>query len=751
MLSTLKKINKFEFKHVVKEINTINDELLESLLYSQYAHEGIHGFEYIHNKNQSKIHVFAPVFEKIEYGKEIERKNWFINDTINFHCYDISLINPSFLPLKILPINMINELANIQIENTSLFFQILFQKRTDNWRNVFLEQYKSFLKGNNIPSENVLARTIQENIIVSLEKLSNNYKYRNKIEEIESKILDLGYRTEIRLIIHSDELSSVKKVESKIEKILSKIYFFNELQLVKVKKSTQFINDIIHRNFSFKSKYQILSANEIKSLINSNSTIVSEVKPTIDTTIVEKSQLSNLIKLLPQPIKKDREIDNLLPKKISNSLKRVGIVKNQEISITKFEQGNTLQKVTFKIPENVNYSDIERNLKNIKATLGIEALSIEQGDEPETVSFLIPATEREIVYIRELLENKDFIQFANDSILPIIVGVDVLGNPIYDDLARIKHLLIAGATGSGKSVFINVIIITLILMRKPSELMLYLIDPKVVEFSQYKGFPHVQEVVTNMSRAKNLLQSLVNEMNKRYEFLANKGYKDLQGYNKKNKDKIPYIVCIVDEFSDLIMTAPSDVETFVILLTQKARAAGIHLIIATQRPEVNVLTGLIKANLPSKISLRLDNVNDYKTVFGKGIPYQLLGQGDGVLRLEGQIKEFERFQSPVVTLDQEEETEIYHKMKQIYKDEKVDGIEIVEIKEELPIEKLKRIIANSGETRISKLREEMGIRMNDVKDLMQELIGEGWLEEPKNKRSGYTLIASEEILNEWKN
>jgi S-DNA-T family DNA segregation ATPase FtsK/SpoIIIE len=240
-------------------------------------------------------------------------------------------------------------------------------------------------------------------------------------------------------------------------------------------------------------------------------------------------------------------------------------------------------------------------------------------------------------------------------------------------------------------------------------------------------------------------------MEKRYEVFAKHGVKNLTSYNKKTTDKkLPFVVCVVDEYADLVMTNP-EVENYIERMGQKARGAGIHLIVATQKPSADIIGGSIKANMPSKISFKLDSVNDYRTVFGKGIGgYHLLGQGDGVMRLDGQTKEFIRFQSPVITLDDEEEEKVYEKIKKAYQGEVVEGIEIVEEVKEEPIDKLKRIIATTNETRVGHLQKAMAVRINTVQDLMQQLVDEKWLIKHAAKSKGYELVASAEELEKWR-
>jgi S-DNA-T family DNA segregation ATPase FtsK/SpoIIIE len=247
-----------------------------------------------------------------------------------------------------------------------------------------------------------------------------------------------------------------------------------------------------------------------------------------------------------------------------------------------------------------------------------------------------------------------------------------------------------------------------------------------------------------MKKADALLLSLVNEMESRYELFAKSGVKNIATYNKNNENKIPYIVTAIDEYADLVMVNPN-VEDHLVRLGQKARAAGIHLIICTQKPLSDIVTSVLKSNLPSAISFRLKTSSDYQTVFGKGIPYNLLGKGDGVCRLEGQLKEYERFQSPLLTLVEEDEEGIYNGLKSLFKDVVVDNVELPEAESEM--DKLKRIIASTNETRVSELQSKMGIAIGKVTDLLKQLLDDGWLR--KEGRS-YVVNVSDEELNKWR-
>lgn len=250
------------------------------------------------------------------------------------------------------------------------------------------------------------------------------------------------------------------------------------------------------------------------------------------------------------------------------------------------------------------------------------------------VGIEIPNSEVAIVCLRDVLESSDYL--SAESKLSIALGRDIYGKPIIDNLSKMPHLLVAGATGSGKSVCINAIIVSLLYKSRPDEVKLMMIDPKMVELNIYNGIPHLLvPVVTDPRKAAIALKKVVAEMEKRYELFAKHGARDIERFNLliktgklKDLEPLPYIVVIVDELADLMMVAPSDVEDAICRLAQMARAAGIHLIIATQRPSVDVITGVIKANIPTRIAFAVSSQADSRTILDMGGAEKLLGRGD---------------------------------------------------------------------------------------------------------------------------
>ena len=244
-----------------------------------------------------------------------------------------------------------------------------------------------------------------------------------------------------------------------------------------------------------------------------------------------------------------------------------------------------------------------------------------------TVGIEIPNEERESVTLREIISYDKFQK--KDIKLPIALGKSISGLPIVGDLTSMPHLLIAGTTGSGKSVCINTIIVSLLYKLNPDLCKFILIDPKMLELSTYEGIPHLlTPVITDAKKATSALSWTVKEMNSRYKLMSKVGVRNIDGYNNKHKLKMPYIVVVVDEMSDLMLVAGKEIENYIQKLSQMARAAGIHIIMATQRPSVDVITGTIKANFPTRISFQVSSKIDSRTILGEQGAEQLLGKGD---------------------------------------------------------------------------------------------------------------------------
>ena len=342
--------------------------------------------------------------------------------------------------------------------------------------------------------------------------------------------------------------------------------------------------------------------------------LTSEVKlklPLIDFLKKPEKQTNN-----KQDIKIDAEgLEKiLLDFGVEGKIKKIS--HGPVVSLNEFEPAPGV-----KVSKIINLSeDIARNTSSASARIATIPGS-------NTIGIELPKISRENVYLREIISDKNFKK--KEVKLPIALGKSISGEPITSDLSLMPHLLIAGTTGSGKSVCINTIILSLIYKHTPEICKFILIDPKMLELSTYEGIPHLLcPVITEAKKAASVLGWVVKEMESRYRLMTKVGVRNIDGYNDKHKVKMPYIVVIVDEMSDLMLVAGKEIENYIQKLSQMARAAGIHIIMATQRPSVDVITGTIKANFPTRISFQVTSKIDSRTILGEQGAEQLLGKGD---------------------------------------------------------------------------------------------------------------------------
>jgi len=292
-------------------------------------------------------------------------------------------------------------------------------------------------------------------------------------------------------------------------------------------------------------------------------------------------------------------------------------------------QGPTVTRYEIEPAQGVKVSRIVNLTDDIALNLAAQHIRMEAPIPGKSaIGIEVPNTKTEAVHLRDVLDCSDFKEARGG--IPVGLGKDIAGKPVITDLAKMPHLLVAGTTGSGKSVCVNTLISSILFSRKPEEVKLLLIDPKMVELSVYNGIPHLMApVVTDMKKAATVLRWAVREMEARYKAFAASGKRDIKSYNEAHpKSAMPLIVLIIDELADLMMTAPDDIEESISRLAQMARAAGIHMVLATQRPSVNVITGSIKANVPSRISFAVGSQIDSRTILDMAGAEKLLGKGD---------------------------------------------------------------------------------------------------------------------------
>ena len=406
-------------------------------------------------------------------------------------------------------------------------------------------------------------------------------------------------------------ISTQFKINS-FNKIIKKIF---RILFMKKEKNYTNENEVI-------SKF--MPQEEIKSLIQEDLPFIKSINQTDKTRLKFKLPSVNLLKI---PNKKDKEklkdndyIDSeflekiLLDFGVSGDIKKVS--HGPVVTLNEFEPAAGV-----KVSKIINLSDdIARNTSS-------ESARIATIPGRSTIGIELPNSTRENVYLSEILSNNDFAK--KDIKLPIALGKNISGIPVVGDLASMPHLLIAGTTGSGKSVCINTIILSLLYRHPPDKCKFILIDPKMLELSTYEGIPHLLcPVITKAKKAASVLGWVVKEMENRYRLMTKEGVRNIDGYNAKHTLAMPYIVVVVDEMSDLMLVAGKEIENYIQKLSQMARAAGIHIIMATQRPSVDVITGTIKANFPTRISFQVTSKIDSRTILGEQGAEQLLGKGD---------------------------------------------------------------------------------------------------------------------------
>jgi S-DNA-T family DNA segregation ATPase FtsK/SpoIIIE len=719
------------------------NHFLHQIHQSELSSEGIYGIEQIIIDDYLEEFVFTPHIYK--FDSNVIEKNWnYLNNDLNSAIfYEIKLKNQQFFPLYIKnSINFLNFIKNVNVG--TIFLQVLFCKRVDSWRNVAISQYEDYLNGNDSPSSIKIIRSMQSKIINTFRNFEVK---RNRIEDIEQKILSNAYRFEMRIILF--DKNNRKEFENKINSVIDQMSYYNELQLIEIKDTKDIQNHIFNRKFQ-NSPNNLISEKEMFCLLTDK--LLSTTKNMeLEKPIKHQSTIRNIedslllqkaIQIMPYSEKKNAEIDRSKIEQLNQAFKRVGSIKKSMKAVEMY-QGSSLLKIQFAIPQDINYSHISKKLVDIQAAMGNQNITIEIGDKPNTINTFIPLQKREVLYFRNVLESNEFQEFKKNNQLPFIIGESVNGEYIFGDLQSMRHILIGGTSGSGKSVSLTLIVLSLLLNVPANLLNLYLIDPKMVELTMFNGFPQTQDVITDMKKATSLLDRLCIEMDKRYELMSKLGVKEISTYNEKSDSKLPYIVTVIDELADLIMVNKS-VEELIVRIAQKGRAAGIHLILATQRPSVDVVTGLIKANMPVRIAYKTTSGVDSKTILDSIGAEKLLGLGDGIIKIEGNAREFERFQAPVLTLNKSDEERIYEELKDLFSDVEKNNNQLQEVESDM--DKLKRIIANTGELRVSSLQEKMGIAIGKVTELLKQLVEDEWL---RKEGRAYVINVSDEELDKW--
>ena len=388
----------------------------------------------------------------------------------------------------------------------------------------------------------------------------------------------------------------------------------------------------------------VLDSNLFKQVEEEKEDKVKEVLQLEHTITIEEDNYEfPPIQLLSEPEKKVNKNGKKAVADTATRLQKTLYSFGVSAKVENVSVGPAITRYELKPAEGVRVNKIANLADDIALNLAAESIRIEAPiPGKQAVGIEIPNKDNEMVHLREILEDGSFIN--HKSKLAFALGKDVAGEAVVTDISKMPHVLIAGATGSGKSVCINTLISSIIYKAKPSEAKLLMVDPKIVELSVYNGIPHLLiPVVTDPKKAAGALAWAVQEMENRYQLFATKGVRDIKGYNemiRKEEENaiLPHIVVIIDELADLMMVSPKDVEDSICRLAQKARAAGMHLVIATQRPSVDVITGIIKANIPSRISFAVSSQVDSRTILDMAGAEKLLGKGDMLFYPSGASK-----------------------------------------------------------------------------------------------------------------
>ena len=432
----------------------------------------------------------------------------------------------------------------------------------------------------------------------------------------------------------------------------------------------------------------------------------------------------------------------------SDLLEKVFADFNIQISVVNVKLGPVVTLYEILPAAGIKINTIINLADDISRSMGVGAVRIAQIFGTQYLGVEVPNDQRESVTIKELLSDQNFKSTTHK--IPICIGKDISGNIEVIDLSKTPHLLVAGTTGSGKSVFINTLLASLLYKFSPSQLRLILIDPKMLELSVYNDIAHLlTPVVTEPKKAIIALKGVCKEMERRYSMMNEEGTRNLEGYNQKASEKLPYIVVFIDEMADLMMTAGKEVEHYVQRLAQMARACGIHLVMATQRPSVDIITGSIKANFPSRVSFQVASKYDSRTVLGEIGAEQLLGNGDMLMTKNG--ANLIRYQSAFISdnevnklileIKRSQKVEYLDELDEIIKNNNENFDELSEEDEKL-VSKSIDLIKSTNKASTSFLQRNFQIGYNKAARIMETLESRGVVSPPNHAGKRDILINS---------
>lgn len=721
---------------------------------------GIIGFEHLRTQYEESYQFFSPPHFKVDL-KKAERNS--VYSELSDAEKQISFVHLTTSKSSIFPVEMdsvdsvwqlIKSVTPIHI---NILYQIVMLHKHDDWQNQLVSEYEDYLEENlQNPSQNKFLRKLQKSINEKLDAVIKS-EYRNlPIEEFDRKIKENGFKLSIHLCLIGGNNKERKEILNKISVKLNKLSYMNRWVMTIPLMYGDILEDIKHRRLSKIGKNKVYCMSEILPFIMTNEQyqdVLEEAEIKSIEENDENTEGNNLISLLPRGEKLEQIDSTEYADRFNHALYNLKKI-NKNLKLVRSQAGATLIQLVFELQKNMRLSDLMNNkvMQDIQTFMGVKGLSIEQGDNGNEVSVYIPLKERRKMFLGDILASNEFQEFSKKVELPIVIGTNPVGNPIIKDLAKLRSLLVAGTQGSGKSIWLKSIILTLLLTKTPKEVQLFLSDRKMVEFPMFKPFEHVSKISVDAVETIHILKQIVNEMNRRYKVFSEVGVNNIVEYNKKHKNSImSYLVIIIDEYSELT-SLDKNIHNYVQSIAALGRASGCIGIIATQFPKVSVIPSEIKANLPTKVSFRLTSNRDYLTIFNSKPNFNLLGNGDGCISGEEfPLVDHARFQGCLIT--DKDESELIKKISKKIKmgNERYELPEVIEVEEESDIEKLKRCIVQNNECRVAQLQKLLKININKLNELMRELCDEGFLKAPEYKSQGYKLIASEEILNQYRN
>ena len=609
------------------------------------------------------------------------------------------------------------------LQKTEVYSKEELVEKEKEWIELFEEKEKEKQKNSTKQKDNVKETKIKlENVVEPMENMKNSENSENQKEKVSDseKIEDKKVKAEEN--IKNEKKTEIEEMD-KEEKENIEDKREPKLEIVTPARQGTVANSAqMDPNFQEFPKLEAFENTEaVKKGFEEE---LKKVNAMFDNNqgyddVVKKS-ISEIFKSKPMDLKKKEQIEKSIRENVShleNVLKEFGV----EAKVVNYEYGPTITRYEIIIPKGVKVSKVTGLSDDIAMNLAAESIRIEAPiPGKNTIGIETPNKIKEPVHFSNIIKNKEL----DSGELKVILGKDIVGRDKFIDIAKMPHLLIAGQTGSGKSVAVNTLISTLISKKSENEVKFIMVDPKMVELMPYNDIPHLLvPVIIDPHQAAIALKWAVNEMENRYKKLMENGVRNIKGYNNLSYvEKMPYIVIIIDELADLMMVASGSVEESIARIAQKARAVGIHLVVATQRPSTDVITGMIKANLPSRISFALRSQVDSRTILDSAGAEKLLGQGDMLLLANGSSK-LQRIQGAYISDEEVKNlTDTLKSAKKVkYRNEILEEVEDETIDIDPFFENAVNIVKQEEKVSISMLQRKLKVGFNRASRIYDQL------------------------------